>query len=252
MQEPGESVSRDVEAVQKRKSETLVSLTCPSCAAALTLSDKSDRLIKCGYCGIETYLPDDLWRRLHPRTVSSPFYVELTGKPQWQRKEEREAQKRRERSLRRQSEREMLNEEVARHVTDAWKWIAGLIALLIAEAVFLGFRIQALGWVPEAVPGMIWVFVVPEIIVVWIAGYHGIGAADKGYDSAAVGFLPMLPVKGFPILGAVFAIVQLIVMSFTCARPKTDHPHPARPIRVLYVLLMIHSLVSAALLLFLE
>lgn len=38
---------------------------CPRCGASLEV-DGSSRTVKCGYCSASAYLPDDLWRRLHP------------------------------------------------------------------------------------------------------------------------------------------------------------------------------------------
>lgn len=38
---------------------------CPRCGASLEV-DGSSRTVKCGYCAANAYLPDDLWRRLHP------------------------------------------------------------------------------------------------------------------------------------------------------------------------------------------
>ncbi len=41
-----------------------VSLSCPSCSGNLEL-DGSSRLVRCGYCGSQVYLPDSVWMKLH-------------------------------------------------------------------------------------------------------------------------------------------------------------------------------------------
>lgn len=44
--------------------------TCPQCSASLPV-DGSDRTVECSYCHASLFLPDALWRRLHPvRTIS--------------------------------------------------------------------------------------------------------------------------------------------------------------------------------------
>jgi hypothetical protein len=53
-----------------RKSSTPVVFTCPSCNASLPV-DGSSRTVECEYCHSKAYLPDDLWRTLHPvQTIS--------------------------------------------------------------------------------------------------------------------------------------------------------------------------------------
>ncbi len=42
-----------------------VRFPCPSCDASLSV-DGSSRTVECSYCHTSAYLPDDLWRRLHP------------------------------------------------------------------------------------------------------------------------------------------------------------------------------------------
>ncbi|MBY9000668.1 MAG: hypothetical protein KGD64_07125 [Candidatus Heimdallarchaeota archaeon] len=51
-----------------------IALTCPKCAGALIIDGK-DRLVPCKYCGVNVYLPDDLWLRLHPVEVKSRWYL---------------------------------------------------------------------------------------------------------------------------------------------------------------------------------
>lgn len=51
-----------------------VAFTCPQCAGSLIVNG-SDRLIKCQYCGVNAYLPDDLWMRLHPAVKKSRWFV---------------------------------------------------------------------------------------------------------------------------------------------------------------------------------
>ena len=56
-----------------------VVMSCPKCSATLDLDEKSKRLTTCGDCGTDVYLPDDLWRRLHPVKQAERWYVEYEG-----------------------------------------------------------------------------------------------------------------------------------------------------------------------------
>lgn len=52
-----------------------VMLTCPNCNAGLKITADSDRTVACGYCGMDVYLPDGLWLRLHPVQTVHPWTV---------------------------------------------------------------------------------------------------------------------------------------------------------------------------------
>jgi predicted RNA-binding Zn-ribbon protein involved in translation (DUF1610 family) len=51
-----------------------VVLPCPACGASLRV-DGTTRLVPCGYCKTDAYLPDDLWRALHPVRTARTWYV---------------------------------------------------------------------------------------------------------------------------------------------------------------------------------
>jgi len=71
---PGETASVVVE-----DSAHPVVMSCPKCSASLELDEKSKRLTTCGDCGTDVYLPDELWRRLHPVTRTGRWYLEYEG-----------------------------------------------------------------------------------------------------------------------------------------------------------------------------
>lgn len=43
-----------------------VVMACPQCGGALKITVESDRVHECQYCQSNVYIPDPLWRRLHP------------------------------------------------------------------------------------------------------------------------------------------------------------------------------------------
>lgn len=53
----------------------LVSFACPDCGANLKVTPDSARVLRCTYCQCDSYLPEALWRALHPVKKRTPFYV---------------------------------------------------------------------------------------------------------------------------------------------------------------------------------
>jgi len=47
---------------------------CPHCGGSLPV-DGTERVVKCSYCETSAYLPDDLWRRLHPVKTIERWYA---------------------------------------------------------------------------------------------------------------------------------------------------------------------------------
>lgn len=58
----------------KPEVEGLVVFVCPQCGGTLQVDGK-DRMLNCQYCHSNVYLPDDLWRRLHPVKTVQRWYV---------------------------------------------------------------------------------------------------------------------------------------------------------------------------------
>ncbi len=56
-----------------------VVMSCPQCAAALAVSSVSERIMKCSYCNSEVYVPDAIWKRLHPVVKSEEWFVSFEG-----------------------------------------------------------------------------------------------------------------------------------------------------------------------------
>ena len=69
-----EDSGSNVDQVQAGSAGTPVVLQCMKCGGALEV-DGSSRLVKCPYCQVQNYLPDDLWFHLHPRPIVREFYL---------------------------------------------------------------------------------------------------------------------------------------------------------------------------------
>jgi DNA-directed RNA polymerase subunit RPC12/RpoP len=70
-------VNAELETGTKSEESTVsgpIVFSCIKCGGALTV-DGSDRLVPCQYCGVNVYLPDDLWFRLHPMKKKQRWYI---------------------------------------------------------------------------------------------------------------------------------------------------------------------------------
>jgi Zn finger protein HypA/HybF involved in hydrogenase expression len=70
------ALERDGQAVSEPPggAEAVV-IRCASCAAALTIDRETARSAVCTHCGVTQYLPDPLWRALHPVRTREWWYL---------------------------------------------------------------------------------------------------------------------------------------------------------------------------------
>ncbi len=54
--------------------------SCPSCGAGLKAGVNTERFIPCGHCDSEVYIPDLIWKRLHPVRVMQPWTIVYEGR----------------------------------------------------------------------------------------------------------------------------------------------------------------------------
>ncbi len=60
-----------------------VLFACMQCGGSLKITHEMPRVMSCPYCGASQYLPDELWRALHPAKKKKEWFV------RWSREEER-------------------------------------------------------------------------------------------------------------------------------------------------------------------
>lgn len=70
-----------------------VVMACPQCAGSLSVGVESERLHSCQYCGADVYLPDAVWRRLHPVKKVREFFVGFAGLTPREKKNQEQARK---------------------------------------------------------------------------------------------------------------------------------------------------------------
>lgn len=50
-------------------------MTCPQCGGALRITSDRTRTADCDYCSSDVYLPDEVWKRLHPVETVREWFV---------------------------------------------------------------------------------------------------------------------------------------------------------------------------------
>ncbi len=78
--EAGSAPTGSVEAEVSEAARPVV-MQCPQCGGALKVTVESDRLVPCEYCNVDVYLPDDVWRRLHPVKTTDRWMIRFEGNP---------------------------------------------------------------------------------------------------------------------------------------------------------------------------
>ena len=72
-QEAGLSVSVDQDQARP------IAMACPSCGGGLTITAESERTTACQFCQASVFLPDELWKRLHPVKTMERWTLTYTG-----------------------------------------------------------------------------------------------------------------------------------------------------------------------------
>lgn len=57
-----------------------VVMSCPQCGGTLSITEKSERILKCKYCTVDVYIPDAVWARLHPVQGTEEWFIRFEGK----------------------------------------------------------------------------------------------------------------------------------------------------------------------------
>jgi hypothetical protein len=56
-----------------------IAMACPQCGGGLLITAADERVTDCRYCNTSIYLPDELWKRLHPVKTMAVWTVTFTG-----------------------------------------------------------------------------------------------------------------------------------------------------------------------------
>lgn len=123
-----------------QKAQKPVAMSCPQCGAGLSFTSADERLVPCKFCGADVYLPDAIWRRLHPVKRSQRWYVRFEGEPQKKREREQDRQRRQQAAIREQDRAIMAaaaqTPKKKRSSHSTWEWVMLILMVVGFPAVF--------------------------------------------------------------------------------------------------------------------
>jgi hypothetical protein len=119
-------------------------MACPRCGGGLEITETSGRLFQCNFCSVDVYLPDEIWRRLHPLKKMLPLYIGFKGKSAWRQEQEadaamRDAERARQEKEKaaataiRDAERKELAAKSVRSKSLAWRVVLVYLILLLGS-----------------------------------------------------------------------------------------------------------------------
>lgn len=78
---PGVELVReeDHELLWPQARKEAVALKCNGCGGTQTVGGETPRIFPCSFCGVQCYVPDDLWALLHPVRAIKSFVLELAA-----------------------------------------------------------------------------------------------------------------------------------------------------------------------------
>jgi hypothetical protein len=242
-----------------------VVMPCPQCGGALQLGGDSERTVKCHYCSVDVYLPDDLWRRLHPVRVVREWFVGFegeTGAARAQRLANERAVDRRRREDEESRRLEAANEEAALELDariDGLTRVAyrGVIVATVLLLLALAWSLGAAQW-PDLADarqpvgiGLLAVGLIGVVVAIILAGRPI--QQRTGFDGQFMFFAQwffLIFALAMPIAGQVMALVvgfnrvvstsiggsQITSNGQTTSYPVKDLPRgEGRPLGLVYV-----------------
>ncbi len=203
-----------------------VALACPSCGAGLEFTADHPRITPCRFCGVDVYLPDQVWRRLHPVKVVTPFYVRFEGPTQKDRRRAEEAEKARREQAQLLEQARLDAEAAEQHERQvqaarrvAWRvalMFAACAAALVGWVWMPGLAPQGYAAGPLWTPGVVLLAVVTAVVML-IAVFLGSRViqlrCQQGFDYMIFVTWFWLPFSLlFPFLGAFFALARTVIL----------------------------------------
>ncbi len=78
--EKEEKSSADNDLKPDEKESSPIVMSCPKCGGTLSVTEMSERIMKCEYCAVDVYIPDAVWQRMHPVKGTAEWFVRFEGK----------------------------------------------------------------------------------------------------------------------------------------------------------------------------
>lgn len=192
-----------------------VAMACPQCAGALSVTASHERIIPCLFCGADIFLPDEVWRRLHPVKTVQWWFACFEGKTAEQKREDREAA---ELAAERKRKKQRADRAFA---VQKWAWlaVAPFVAWQLVLAVVLYSGTIDSGVVPYLAVSA-GLYTVAVVASAWVIAIADAGSTFKTafwfWIGGVVAFSP-------PVAGLIFGLLGLVLIL------KKDERTPDKP-----------------------
>jgi hypothetical protein len=120
-------------------------MACPNCGGGLKVGADAERTTTCHFCQASVFLPDELWKRLHPVRTMEKWTLTYNGalktKEDLKREADREQQRKDSRQERKQERHERQQEAMKAQKSSRARTIIGIIVLvaLVGVMAFVSF-----------------------------------------------------------------------------------------------------------------
>jgi DNA-directed RNA polymerase subunit M/transcription elongation factor TFIIS len=187
-------------------------IQCPPCSASLSISTNAEQVTPCDSCGSEIFIPDPVWRRLHPVKVVREWTLRYEGRTMREIKKDKKEKQRVEKERLKQEDMERRSVVFVAALKTALiprlltlLGGVGTIAYIVWVIIFNRAHIQSswfnpilFGFIGAWVAGFLWGLV---------AVYKAITIMDKNFSPEwLLVFIPAL----LPIVGALLCAMTMI------------------------------------------
>jgi hypothetical protein len=237
--DPGGGSTPEGVALDAAVSEAIapVAMPCPQCSGSLRITTEHERIVPCQYCSTDVFLPDEVWRRLHPVKTVQWFYAAFEGKTALQRKRAADAAD----VERIKAERAARAEVAWRSMPSAWAavvvfglWQMAMPMLVVKRADLTGIA----GTTDNAVLMIIGVTVFLYVLTLVFAARPLAIASGGSVRNHAIGYAILGLLFAPPIAGAIFALFVLILAAKT-KNPDDPASGIGKPIAATYILVAV-------------
>lgn len=123
-----------------------VAMNCPSCGAGLKIDAQAERTTTCEYCDASVFIPDALWKVLHPTPTQDFWTITYAKKPK--KKKQKQKQQKNQQKQAPQQQRQYVPPQPGQPEPDAAKksspqatlWIALCFAMLLLGVIMALMR----------------------------------------------------------------------------------------------------------------
>ncbi len=211
---------------------TPVVMTCPQCAGTLRVTEASERIMRCEYCTSDVFLPDAIWRCLHPVKVLQEWFIRFDGPTQKQREQDRERQQQRDHEAANQRAAQLEQNRFQKRTLQAIKlkpraWFAAL-AMWAGLCTLLRWQLSVATSLDTILPmsiinaiasaGTLAIVLALALALALVTSIWWTSAPihkTSGYDSDWQIFVTWFWVPftvGFPVIGAVIGLVRAVIL----------------------------------------